>query len=176
MSDDWSMFGCTPDQSHPEKSEPKSNNWAPEQGSFESFIIVWVGHIRVLEILVPKFFVVWKAKSFWWEIVPRAVLHAGTSLNYKDHLQRSHMGHWNRLTIHHYMRLHLHLLSILQRKFDQRLLHLRTRVPLFHIQQATINMVRAKIAPITVQQTSVDFRFLSWIGNCPEWVTFSSNI
>jgi hypothetical protein len=40
-------------------------------------------------------------------------------------------------------------------------------IPLFHIVHATMNMVKAKIAPMIVQQTSVDFLFLSSTGN---WV------
>jgi len=42
------------------------------------------------------------------------------------------------------------------------------KLPLFHIVHATMNIVRANMAPMMVQQTSVDFLFLSstgsWVG------------
>ena len=45
-------------------------------------------------------------------------------------------------------------------------------IPLFHIDNAAINITRAKIAPMIVQQTSVDFLFLSRTVNSSGETTF----
>jgi hypothetical protein len=44
------------------------------------------------------------------------------------------------------------------------------------MQQATINIVRAKIAPIMVQQQSVSFLYFYLTGSCSGSITRSSNI
>ena len=49
-------------------------------------------------------------------------------------------------------------------------------IPCLHKQHATMNIVSAKIAPMIVQQTSVDLRFFSVTGNCSGTNTRSSNI
>lgn len=51
MGDQWSHFGGTPDQGHPEKSEAQCDNGAPDQGSFEGFIVVRIGDIIILQIV-----------------------------------------------------------------------------------------------------------------------------
>jgi hypothetical protein len=53
---------------------------------------------------------------------------------------------------------------------------LKFELHLFHMQHATMNMVKAKIAPTIVQQQSVIFLDFSCAGSCSGKITFSSNI
>ena len=162
-------------QCHSQKSKSNCNNESVKDSFFNTFIINTSGEFGIAGVLGSECFILWKADlSINW-IEPRlARLDAcsGLKIGFNYYFEISRIAQREILIGSTGFELGSDFGIVDLIKIGW----IRVELPLFQRTHAMMNMVRAKMAPTTVQQQSVIFLYFSLTGNCSGRIAFSSNI